>query len=74
MSTESRIALHATVNGEARTLAPDSTVLDLLHLLEIQPDRVAVEYNRAILKPPEWGQTRIAEGAQLEIVQFVGGG
>ncbi len=74
MSTEPRVTIHATVNGETRVLGIGSTVLDLLHLLALRPDRVAVEYNRGILKQPEWSRTEIADGAQLEIVQFVGGG
>jgi len=30
--------------------------------------------NRSIIKQPQWADTRIPAGAELEIVQFVGGG
>jgi len=42
--------------------------------LDLDPVRVAVELDRRIVKPPDWGATPIAGGARLEIVQFVGGG
>lgn len=49
-------------------------VLALLAELGITPDRVAVELNREIVRQPRWEETPIEAGAQLEIVQFVGGG
>ena len=62
------------VNGEARIIAEGFTVVDLLAELGLRPDRVAVELNRSIIKQPHWADTRIPAGAELEIVQFVGGG
>jgi len=62
------------VNGEARIIAEGFTVVDLLAELGLRPDRVAVELNRSIIKQPQWADTRIPAGAELEIVQFVGGG
>jgi thiamine biosynthesis protein ThiS len=62
------------VNGEPRLVAEGLTIVDLLAELGLRPDRVAVELNRAIVKQPSWGATRIPAGAELEIVQFVGGG
>lgn len=50
------------------------TLLDLLARLGIQADRVAVEKDRLIVRKTEWASTPIQAGAQLEIVQFVGGG
>jgi len=63
-----------TVNGRSTTIARGQTVLDLLHALEIKPDRVAVELNRAIVKQRDWAATTVDAGAQVEIVHFVGGG
>jgi sulfur carrier protein len=45
-----------------------------LQQLELDPARVAVELDRHILKQPFWLDTVLRPGAQLEIVQFVGGG
>ncbi len=63
-----------SVNGENRTIALGQTVLDLLHLLGLKPERVAVELDRKIVKKTEWASTELRDGAALEIVQFVGGG
>jgi thiamine biosynthesis protein ThiS len=62
------------VNGEKRELIAGTTVRQLLEQLGLNPARVAIEYNLAILPKGEWEQTRMAAGDKLEIVQFVGGG
>jgi thiamine biosynthesis protein ThiS len=62
------------VNGETKTAAEGQTVLGLLRQLEMDPERVAVELDRRIVKQPQWAETELRSGAQLEIVQFVGGG
>lgn len=63
-----------TVNGEERTIPRGSSVLALLRELGIDPARVAVEYNRSILRRGEWETTLPEPGAVLEVVHFVGGG
>jgi sulfur carrier protein len=62
------------VNGESRTIPPGQNILDLLRQLQLDPARVAVELDRRIVKQPRWADTVLEAGAQLEIVQFVGGG
>ena len=62
------------VNGERRDVTPGSTILALLQDLGLRPDRVAVEMNRSIIKQPLWAVTEVPPGAEIEIVQFVGGG
>ena len=62
------------VNGEPRAALQGQTILDLMQQLELDPSRVAVELNRRIVKQPKWSETILNAGAQLEIVQFVGGG
>ncbi len=70
MSTNVQI----TVNGEGRSIREGETVLGLLQSLGLDPARVAVELDGGIVKQPLWAQTVLAAGAQVEIVQFVGGG
>ncbi len=72
MSTNGLIQV--IVNGESRTVPEGQTVLQLLEELHLDPARVAVELDRRILKPKEWGTTAMPSEARLEIVQFVGGG
>jgi sulfur carrier protein len=62
------------VNGQTRAGVEGQTILDLLRALELDPSRVAVELDRRIVKQPLWGETVVRAGAQIEIVQFVGGG
>jgi thiamine biosynthesis protein ThiS len=71
-------AAHATfqivVNGESRAVREGDTIADLVRALELDPERLAIELNRRIVKRAEWAFTALPEGARLEIVQFVGGG
>jgi sulfur carrier protein len=62
------------VNGEPQRTLEGQTVMGLLRQLDLDPARVAVELDRRIVKQPHWLETTLHPGAQLEIVQFVGGG
>ena len=66
--------LSIRVNGEPRLVAQGITIVGLLADLGLRPDRVAVEMNRAIVKQPLWAETQLPPEAEIEIVQFVGGG
>ena len=66
--------IEIVLNGERRSAREGETVLGLLEQLEIDPARVAVELDRCILKRPLWADTPLRGGAEIEIVQFVGGG
>ncbi len=67
------------MDGRGR-LSPRGRCLLLLWLLAkieqlgMKQDRVAVELNRNIVPRADWAATNLAEGDQLEIVHFVGGG
>jgi sulfur carrier protein len=63
-----------TINGERRNVEAGTTLSDVLRMLELDPERVAVEMNRAIVKRDLWKSTVVDSGAEVEIVQFVGGG
>ena len=62
------------VNGETRIAPEGQTLLELLLSLQLEPARVAVEFDRRIAKPSEWETLVLRSGSKLEIVQFVGGG
>jgi thiamine biosynthesis protein ThiS len=66
--------MRLTVNGETREAPEGASLADLLASLGIDGRRVAVERNREIAPKSLWSQIVLAEGDQLEIVQFVGGG
>ena len=61
------------VNGEARETAA-TTILGLVQELSLDPTKVAVERNLEIVPRSLHGETTLAEGDKIELVQFVGGG
>ncbi len=63
-----------TINGEIREYQQQLTVQQLLHHLNLKPERVVVEINRAILSPDMHNLTELKAGDTIELVQFVGGG
>ena len=62
------------LNGEATEAAEGATVAAFLDQLGLPQKGVAVERNREIVPKSAYGETRLAEGDRIEIVQFVGGG
>jgi sulfur carrier protein len=66
--------IEIVLNGERRRAREGETVLGLLEQLQIDPERVAIELDRGILKRSLWADTALRPGAEIEVVQFVGGG
>jgi len=62
------------LNGEVRHVPATLTLSGLLEHLSVNPERVAVEFNREIVKRSDWSSTEVHQGAEVEIVEFVGGG
>jgi thiamine biosynthesis protein ThiS len=62
------------INGNAAFIPEGQNVEALLDRLGVQSDRVAVEVDRHIVGKRDWAATAIANGAEIEIVEFVGGG
>jgi len=63
-----------TINGDPRTVAGPLTLAGLLEQLGLPPSTVVVEHNRAIVRRPDLAGVAVADGDQVEIVHFVGGG
>jgi thiamine biosynthesis protein ThiS len=62
------------LNGEPHDAPAPLSVRALLETLRIDPRTVAVEHNRAVVKRDRYGDEMIRDGAEVEIVAFVGGG
>ena len=62
------------VNGEPRTVPPETSVADLLIGLEIAGRPVAVEVNQELVPRAEHAKRALGSGDRLEIVTLVGGG
>lgn len=66
--------MRITLNGDPFEAAGPLTVSQLLAHLGIDSRRVAVEHNQVVLKRATFDSTLLADGDQVEIVNFVGGG
>lgn len=62
-----------TLNGEPRRLMA-ATVTELLATIGLDTRKVAVERNRAIVSKSAYAATTLADGDEIEIVHFIGGG
>ena len=62
------------VNGEPHELPAGSSIAELVALLGLRPEVVAVEHNRALVPRGQHAQTLLAAGDELEVVTLVGGG
>ena len=69
MSNEKNIIL----NGKPRSVSAD-TIAALKEELGIAARKVAMEKNRVVVRQADYGQTDIAEGDEIEVVEFIGGG
>jgi thiamine biosynthesis protein ThiS len=63
-----------TLNGEPRRIGGGMSVADLVHEIGLDPKKVAVERNLEIVPRSTLAEVMLADGDQLEIVHFVGGG
>ena len=66
--------MEIVINGESKQLSAPLSVAELLDVLELKGDRIAVELNRQIVRRENWSAARLNDQDRLEIVQFVGGG
>lgn len=62
------------LNGEACALDHPISLSELIERLGLTGKRLAVELNLEIVPRSEHGQTQLADGDRVEIVQAIGGG
>ena len=68
------MALALKINGEERRFDHSLTVREMLIHLGLDPSKIAVERNLAIVPHSSYGDIRLGEGDRIEIVHFIGGG
>ena len=66
--------LSVRINGEHRRVPEGMTLAELINQIGLDPHRVAVERNLAIVPRSTFGTECVADGDDFEIVHFVGGG
>lgn len=68
------LRIKIAVNGDKREIPAGLNVREMLVHLGLDPQRVAVELNRSIVRKAHWDATPVEADAKVEIVEFVGGG
>lgn len=63
-----------SVNGQHRRVRAGMTIADLASELGLDPDKVAVERNLAVVPRSTLHEVPVEDGDDFEIVTFVGGG
>ncbi|MBV8779899.1 MAG: sulfur carrier protein ThiS [Phycisphaerae bacterium] len=61
------------VNGQPTELPEGTTMRELVARFELVPEKVAIERNRRLVRAAQYDAV-LADGDQIEIVTFVGGG
>ena len=71
------MALSVVINGidrEFTELNSPVSLAQIVEVLSLTADRVAIERNGNIAERTRWGEIMITSGDKLEVVHFVGGG
>lgn len=63
-----------TLNGKPYEAPAGSTIRQLLEILELTGQRVALLMDDEVVRKTDFDQVRIRENCQIEIVKMVGGG
>ena len=72
MSVDGTVGIR--VNGEHRRVLGPVTLVEMLNEIGVDAAKVAVERNLAIVPRSSFGEVRVEDGDDYEIVHFVGGG
>lgn len=74
MSVTSGTVIAVHVNGAPREIPAGTSIEALITILGLRRELVAVEVNRELVRRAHHGERLLAEGDQVEVVEFVGGG
>ena len=62
------------VNGELQNLLHLTSLIGFLEMLGLQERMVVIELNGEIVPRPQYAETVLSEGDEIEIVQMMAGG
>jgi thiamine biosynthesis protein ThiS len=62
------------INGQKKQIDDDLTINNLLQQLRVDICQVAVEKNSEIIPRSNYEIVQLADGDEVELVEFVGGG
>jgi thiamine biosynthesis protein ThiS len=62
------------LNGEDYLVKKDQSIVDLIEMLDLDIEKIAIEKNLEIVLPADFKNTQIQTNDRIEIVSFIGGG
>lgn len=62
------------INGEPREVEQNLSLADLVEVLNLKAEQIAIELNQKIVRRAQWNEILLQASDQIEIVHFVGGG
>ena len=62
------------MNGKARQVNSDRTVMEIVREMKLEPASVLVERNGEAMLRQEWGERKVEHSDRLEFVKVVAGG
>lgn len=62
------------VNGESQDVPDNCNALNLVEILDMQNDRIAMEVNMEIVPRSTYAEFTFNDGDKIEIVRAIGGG
>jgi thiamine biosynthesis protein ThiS len=66
--------MRVKINGEFKYFSETMSLKDLAVKLELNPDKIIIEYNGDIPEKKEYESIFIKENDKIELIHFVGGG
>jgi thiamine biosynthesis protein ThiS len=66
--------LQIQINGEPREVEQNLSLADLVAVLNLKAEQIAIELNQKIVRRAQWNEILLQASDQIEIVHFVGGG
>lgn len=63
-----------TCNGETKEITPNTTLVNFIKEMELNPDTVVAECDGCIINRDEYDSLVLQDGNVLELIRFVGGG
>lgn len=68
------MTIQIELNGEGRELAKGATLPDLVGMLQLTGQALAVAVNRQVIPRQKWPECVLKDGDRVEIVRAIGGG
>jgi sulfur carrier protein len=62
------------INGITKEIPYEINIVELLENFSLPKERIAIEINKQVVRKKDWGNIKVVEADQIEVIHFVGGG